>query len=193
MRFRLANQTVFQEAMMQRGKHESSPVWAEEPAKQRFTALRANHTADVCIVGAGIGGLTTGYLLQKEGKKVVIVDAWGVAAGETGRTTAHLTAVLDDRFFDLEHLFGEEKTKLAAESHLAAINRIEAIVREEGIDCDFERVDGYLVALDADQKKDFDKEIPAAKRAGFADLEVHSKLPLANIDMGHAMRIPQQG
>ena len=62
----------------------------------------------MCVsVGAGIAGLTTAYLLQKEGMSVVVVDAWGLAAGETSRTTAHLTAVLDDGYDRLEGLFGE--------------------------------------------------------------------------------------
>ena len=75
-----------------RGSHESISVWresAKEPLS--FGPLRENLKADVCVVGAVIAGLTTAYLLQKEGKSVVVVDAWGLAAGETSRTTAHLT------------------------------------------------------------------------------------------------------
>jgi glycine/D-amino acid oxidase-like deaminating enzyme/nitrite reductase/ring-hydroxylating ferredoxin subunit len=177
---------------MPHSSDQSVPVWSESPIQQSFPRLESDQETEVCIVGAGIAGLTTGYLLQREGKRVAIVDAWGLAAGQTGRTTAHLTAVLDDRFFDLEDYFGEEKTRLAAESHMAAINRIEAIVREEQINCDFERVDGYLVALDERQKKDFDQEVPALKRAGFSDMSVHTKLPLQGIEMGDAMRFPQQ-
>ena len=178
---------------MQRGTRESISVWQEnECSEPVFSPLRENITTDVCIVGAGIAGLTTAYLLAKEGKSVIIVDAWGLAAGETSRTTAHLTAVLDDRFFELESLFGEDGARLAAESHMSAINRIENIVKEERINCDFERVDGYLVALDADQQKDFDKEIEPIKRAGFADREVLKQVPISGIKTGQAMRFPEQ-
>lgn len=178
---------------MQRGDNESFSVWHKnKQVEPRFYPLRENITSDVCIIGAGIAGLTTGYLLAKEGKLVTIVDAWGLASGETSRTTAHLTAVLDDRFFNLESLFGEDSARLAAESHMAAINRIENIVKEEQIDCDFERVDGYLVALDDDQRKDFDKEIEPIKRVGFADREVLTQVPIKGIKIGQAMRFPQQ-
>src|SRR4030081_3065910 len=103
------------------------------------------------------------------------------------------TAVLDDRFFHLESLFGEENSRLAAESHMAAINRMEAIVKEEGIACDFERIDGYLAAISEDQRKDFEKEQPAAKRAGFSELDVHSIVPVPGINMtASVMRFPQQ-
>jgi len=124
---------------------------------------------------------------------VIVLDAYHVAEGETCRTTAHLSAVLDDRFFRLESLLGENGARLAAESHMAAINRIEAIVREEGISCNFERLDGYLAALSDDQREDFDKEREAARKAGFADLEAHTSVPVPGINM-HApvMRFPRQ-
>lgn len=179
---------------MQRSADETTPVWVEgagsEPSHE---PLRQNASADVCVVGAGIAGLTTAYLLQKEGRSVVVVDAFGLAAGETGRTTAHLTAVLDDRFSELESLFGVEGSRLAADSHRAAIDRIERIVADERIDCDFERVGGYLVALPKTQRRPWEKEIDAAQRAGFYDAEGHPQVPLPNVDgMGPALQFPRQ-
>jgi glycine/D-amino acid oxidase-like deaminating enzyme/nitrite reductase/ring-hydroxylating ferredoxin subunit len=179
---------------MQRGMNESTSVWSKRTLEASFAShLHEGISADVCIAGAGIAGLTAGYLLQKEGKSVVIVDSRGVAAGETQRTTAHLTAVLDDRFFNLENLFGKETARLAAESHMAAINRIESIIKAEEIDCDFERVDGYLVALDEGQKKDFEKEQAAIKRAGFTGVTLHSSVPVAHVKVeGPTMQFPRQ-
>jgi glycine/D-amino acid oxidase-like deaminating enzyme/nitrite reductase/ring-hydroxylating ferredoxin subunit len=179
---------------MQRGEKETISLWQENKRPEPcFSPLREIISADICIVGAGIAGLTTGYLLAKEGRSVAIVDAWGLAGGETSRTTAHLTAVLDDRFFHLESLFGQENSRLAAESHMAAINRMEAIVKEEGIACDFERIDGYLAAISEDQRKDFEKEQSAVKRAGFAEFDVHSTVPVPGINMtASVMRFPQQ-
>jgi len=101
-------------------------------------------STDVCIVGAGIAGLTTAYLLGKAGKQVVVLEGRNCGSGETGQTSAHLSSALDDRFVELEKMHGKEGARLAGQSHAAAIDRIEAIAREEGIDCDFRRVDGYL-------------------------------------------------
>jgi glycine/D-amino acid oxidase-like deaminating enzyme len=124
---------------MRRSPRESLSPWqAIEKGPLLRPALDKNVKAGICVVGAGISGLTTAFLLQKEGKSVAIVDAWEPAAGETGRTTAHLTAVLDDRFFNLEKVFGEENARLAADSHRAAIDLIESIVKDNGIECDFE-------------------------------------------------------
>ena len=66
---------------------------------------------------------------------MVVLDDGPIVSGETERTTAHLTAVLDERYFDLERLHGGKGARLAAESHAAAIDLIEQIVIEEGIDC----------------------------------------------------------
>jgi glycine/D-amino acid oxidase-like deaminating enzyme len=178
---------------MKRSANESTPVWVEGSAQPEFPPLQHDVQADVCIVGAGIAGLTTGYLLQKAGRSVVVLDACGVAAGETGRTTAHLTAVLDDRFSELESLFGRENTRLAADSHRAAIDRIETIVADERIDCDFERITGYLVALSDRQRRALDKEIDAVPRVGFYDAEGFARVPLPNLaDAGPALAFPRQ-
>jgi len=179
---------------MQRSLEESIPIWREQvPQMPAFPVLSDNLAADVCVVGAGIAGLTSAYSLQKEGRSVIVLDAWGLAGGETGRTTAHLCSVLDDRFFNLESLFGEENSCLAAESHKAAIDRVESIVMEENIACDFERVDGYLVAASPEQQEDFEKEKDAALRAGFFDMEVHNHVPVPGIaDMGPALCFPGQ-
>ena len=112
--------------MRRRGSHESIPVWEEAAGPEvPFPVLEADTEADVAIVGAGIAGLTTGYLLAKEGKSVVVLDDGPIGGGMTGRTTAHLVNALDDRYFELERLHGEEGARLAAESHSAAIDMVE--------------------------------------------------------------------
>src|SRR5437763_6045812 len=179
---------------MKRSADETTPVCTEHSQPEpQFEPLQQSTSADVCVVGAGIAGLTTAYLLQKEGRSVVVVDAFGLAAGETRRTTAHLTAVLDDRFAGLESLFGVAGSRLAADSHRAAIDRIETIVGDERIDCDFERVNGYLVGLPRNQQRAWDKEIDAAQRAGFYDAEGPSRVPLPNAaEFGPALEFPRQ-
>src|SRR3954464_5126707 len=133
-------------------------VWQGTFTVPAFEPLRESLTTDVCVVGAGIAGLTTAYLLAKSGKKVVVLDDGPIGGGESGRTTAHLTNAMDDRYFVLEKMYGEEKTRLIAESHTAAIHRIEMIVKMEEIDCDFRRLDGFLFPDRPGQNGDIDKE-----------------------------------
>src|ERR1051326_2836764 len=129
---------------MQNDSGQTISVWMDTAVVPRQSTLTHDASANVCVVGAGIAGLTTAYLLAREGKSVVVLDDGPLAGGETSRTTAHLVNALDDRYYELERLHGERGARLAAESHTAAVDQIEEIVEREGIDCDFERLDGYL-------------------------------------------------
>ena len=77
-------------------------VWLATVDVPSFAPLKANAVADVCIIGAGIAGLTTAYLLAQEGKAVVVLDDGPIGGGMSGRTTAYLSNALDDRFYELE-------------------------------------------------------------------------------------------
>ena len=159
----------------------------------RHQTLAKDEQADVCVIGAGIAGLTTAYLLAREGKSVVVLDDGPVAGGQTQRTSAHLSNAIDDRFTEIEKVHGEEGSRLAAESHTAAIDRIEAIAHEEGIDCDFRRVDGYLFLAPGQPADLLDEEREAAHRAGLEDVDFVPRAPLSSFDTGRCLRFPRQG
>jgi glycine/D-amino acid oxidase-like deaminating enzyme/nitrite reductase/ring-hydroxylating ferredoxin subunit len=142
-------------------------------------------------VGAGIAGLSAAYLLSRAGKKVIVLDAGEVGGGETGRTTAHLACAIDDRFYRLESWHGEEGSRLAAESHAAAIDRIEEIAAGEGIACEFERVDGYLFGAPGEAPELLDRELEAARRAGL-DVGWLPNAPLPGFDTGPCLRFARQ-
>jgi glycine/D-amino acid oxidase-like deaminating enzyme len=154
--------------------------------------LAENATANVCVVGAGIAGMTTAYLLALAGKSVVVLDDGSIGGGMTGRTTAHLVTALDDRYFELEHLHGRKGARLAAESHRASIDKVESIVKAEKIDCEFERLDGFLFVPPGDSKEILEREIEAAQRAGLTDLEIVERAPIQSYDTGKALRFPRQ-
>jgi len=128
--------------------------------------LADGERADVCVVGAGIAGLSTAYQLARAGARVIVLEEGPIGRGETGRTTAHLSNALDDRYEWLERVHSPERAQLAAESHTAAIDCIEAICREESIDCEFQRVDGFLFADQPKHVGQLDRELAAAERAG---------------------------
>src|SRR5881396_3848787 len=104
-----------------------------------------DESCDVCVVGAGVAGLATAYTLAREGKKVIILDDGPTAGGETARTTAHLVFYNDGGLTECERMQGTEGMRLSTEAHRAAVDKIEQIVREEKIDCDFYRVNVYLI------------------------------------------------
>jgi len=137
-------------------------LWMQAEEVQTYPALRDNLEADICVVGAGLAGLACAYELLLRGRSVTVLEAGVIGNGETSRTTAHLSFALDDRYYELERLFGERGARLARESHAAAVDRIEEVVDLEQIDCEFIRLDGYLFAPPAGSKDALERELPAA-------------------------------
>jgi glycine/D-amino acid oxidase-like deaminating enzyme/nitrite reductase/ring-hydroxylating ferredoxin subunit len=103
-----------------------------------------------------------------------------------------LVNALDDRYFELERLHGEKGARLAAESHSAAIDSIETIVAKENINCDFERLDGYLFVPPGESTNILDKELEATHRAGLKKVERVRRAPLPDFDTGPCLRFPGQ-
>ncbi|MGH7214064.1 MAG: FAD-dependent oxidoreductase [Tepidisphaeraceae bacterium] len=172
----------------------TQPIWTDTAPAPDFSPLTQETDADVCVVGAGIAGLTTAYLLSREGKSVVVLDQGTAGAGETGRTSAHLASAIDDLFIELERVHGQRGSHLAYASHAAAIDMIERIARDEAIDCDLARLDGYLFLAPSHKAELLDRELKAAHRAGF--LEAHRVddpgVPGA-VPLGPCIRFPHQG
>jgi glycine/D-amino acid oxidase-like deaminating enzyme/nitrite reductase/ring-hydroxylating ferredoxin subunit len=166
-------------------------VWAATAQVPSYAPLTADTSADVCVVGAGIAGLTTAYLLSQVGKSVVVLDDGPIGHGMTGVTTAHLVNALDDRYFELERLHGERGSRLAAESHSAAIDLVENVVGRERIDCEFSRLDGYLFLAEEHEEKEINDELDAAHRAGLHGVAKAGRAPLA-WDTGPCLRFPNQ-
>jgi len=167
-------------------------VWMDTSPPLIEAPLTTKAFADVCVVGAGIAGMTTAYLLAAEGRSVIVLDDGPIGGGMTGRTTAHLVTALDDRYFELERLHGEDGARLAAQSHSASIDRVEQIVTNENIDCEFERLDGYLFVPPEDSKEILVDELAAAHRAGLTDIAKVERVPWDSFDTGPALRFPRQ-
>ncbi|MBA3385891.1 MAG: FAD-binding oxidoreductase, partial [Chthoniobacterales bacterium] len=83
-------------------------LWEATSEVGRLNPLAENARADVCIVGAGIAGLSVAYTLARAGRSVIVLDDGLIGRGMTGRTTAHIVNALDDRYYELEKLHGEE-------------------------------------------------------------------------------------
>jgi glycine/D-amino acid oxidase-like deaminating enzyme/nitrite reductase/ring-hydroxylating ferredoxin subunit len=167
-------------------------VWLKTADVPQRSALSEDAKADVCIVGAGISGLSTAYLLTHAGKSVIVLEDGEIGSGETSRTTAHLVNALDDRYTEIERLHGEEGSRRAAESHTKAIDQIETIVSEERIACDFVRLDGYLFVPPGDDLRQLDDELAAAHRAGLHQIEKIARAPLPSFDTGPCLHFPEQ-
>jgi glycine/D-amino acid oxidase-like deaminating enzyme/nitrite reductase/ring-hydroxylating ferredoxin subunit len=168
----------------------SATLWTETADLPAFPPLAGDSIADVVVVGAGITGLTAALLLQRAGRKVMVIEADRIGSGETGHTTAHLTAVLDTRYHALEAKFGRDGARAAADSSRAAIDHIETWTREFAPDAGFRRVPAYLYAEDDKQRSELERELEALQRVGLDAARV-DQLPLPRPAVA-AVRIEQQ-
>lgn len=138
-------------------------------------SIRESHW-DVIVVGAGMAGILTAYFLQKEGKRVLIVEAKTIASGQTERTTAKITSQHGLKYAKLIKCVGEEKAKLYAQANEQAIGQYAKLIKELEIDCQFERVDSYLYSTECLYA--LREEEKAAQKVGIhAEFTTETELP----------------
>jgi hypothetical protein len=174
-----------------RDEHSVS-VWMEHTPAIEASPLQQDASADVAVIGSGIAGLSTAYELSRLGKSVIVLDRGGIGSGMTARTTAHIAPELDDYYHELIKVRGEDEARRYHESVVAALNRIEAICRDEGIDCDFKRLDGYLIPSEEGGGDVLEHEFQACRTLG-VEVEWAENAPVPGLETGRCLRFPNQG
>ncbi|OSS54491.1 hypothetical protein B5807_01046 [Epicoccum nigrum] len=125
---------------------ETNPVWVHSvpfDSITQFSKLDRSLETDVCIVGAGISGVSVAYELVTRGLNVVLIEGRKILSGETGRTSGHLSNDLDDGYTAIAKKHGDKGAKAAAESHTWALNRVGEISKQLGIECEYRHLSGY--------------------------------------------------
>lgn len=151
---------------------------ASSAAEATYPELKNDIQTDVVVVGGGITGLNTAYLLKKSGLKVAVVEKNTLASGTTGGTTGKITSQHGLKYADLYKRFGEQTARLYGQANEAAIDKIEQIVKKEGIECDFSRADNFVYTAKAENVASFKQESKVAARLGLpASFESKLDLP----------------
>ena len=160
------------------------PFWIDTAPIQDFPKLQRNINVDVVVVGAGVTGVTTAYLLKKSGLTVALIERERVASIDTGHTTAHLTYITDVELRELARNFGEDHAQATWDAGAAAIEEIERIVSDEAIECEFTRVPAYVhVQVGGSPRKEapsLKKEADLATKLGFDAVYLES-VPYFNL------------
>ncbi|CEG25615.1 FAD-dependent oxidoreductase [Bacillus sp. B-jedd] len=156
----------------------------------KFNRLEGDHSTDVVIVGAGMTGITTAYLLTQQGKKVTLIEAGSVLNGTSGHTTAKITAQHGLLYDELISHFGEENAKLYYESHSDALGFIRRTVTEQNIDCDFSDQDAVIYSVTDEYKQKIETEAEAYKKLGIPS-ELRGSIPF-DIEVKNALVMKDQ-
>jgi glycine/D-amino acid oxidase-like deaminating enzyme/nitrite reductase/ring-hydroxylating ferredoxin subunit len=150
---------------------EKQPYWALDANQSSRRKIDGPEKADVVVIGAGITGLMTAYLLRRQGTSVIVIEKGQIGTGESQFTTAHLTCMTDRPLTDLSRSFGADHAVAAWDAGSAAIEEIHKITHTEGIDCDFTWVPAYYhSSVESDPpglKREFDKEAAFVCESGF--------------------------
>ena len=164
-------------------------VWSEGCKFRKREGLKGDIKTDVLIIGAGMVGILTGYMLKQSGKEVVLIDAAEVVSGNTKNTTAKITSQHSLIYHKLISEFGEEKARQYAKANELAIKKYKEIIKEEKIDCDFEEKSAYIYSLnEIDTLKE---EVEAANKVGInAEFVEKVKLPF---EIKGAVKFNNQG
>ena len=122
--------------------------WLESEKRKEYESLKEDLECDVCVIGGGMTGISSAYYLSKNSFNVVVLERDRIASKTSGHTTAKITSQ-HGLFYDyLTNSKGKEFAKKYYKANEKAINNIEQIIKEENIECDFERVDSYVYTKD---------------------------------------------
>lgn len=154
-------------------------LWIEDTKeKAKFPTLEKNEETTVCIIGAGIFGLTTAYYLAKKGIKTIVIERDEIGEKVSGNTTGKITSQ-HGLFYDyLINSYGVEYAKKYFESNEKAIQNIKKIIEDEKIKCDFEIKDSFVYTTNQDEVQKIEKEKEAMDKIGYnAEIVTKTSLP----------------
>lgn len=145
-------------------------LWAAGPPVPHYPALSGSLKVDVAVIGAGIAGLTTAWLLKRAGAKVAVIEAERVASGVSGHTTAKVTVAHGLIYNDLIRTAGKEKARQYASANQAGMDFISDYIEDNEVQCDYQRTfactytdeERHLPAIEAEVKAAAELGLPAA-------------------------------
>lgn len=170
-----------------------SSYWIESTKnlEKDYPKLTEDISVDVCIVGAGLVGITSAYYLSYSDLKVAVIERDTICSHVSGMSTAKITSQ-HNLFYDyLINSNGKEYAKEYLSANEEAIQRIKGIIKKENIECEFSDQDSYVYAYSKEELADIKKEIDAVTSLGFP-CEFVKELPLP-IDCLGAIKFPNQG
>src|SRR5260221_495087 len=137
-------------------------------------------SVDVAVIGAGFTGLSAARTLAKGGARVAVLEAENVGWGASCRNGGMVLSGLKLGTTKLVAMYGREATKRMYAASLESIDCVEAVVREENIECNFSRCGHLEVACKAKHFEDFRRGAETIEREFGHTLRIVEKADLAS-------------
>ncbi|MDN4073178.1 FAD-dependent oxidoreductase [Fictibacillus terranigra] len=175
----------------------SESYWRDSCQIPEYEALTSDLEAEAVVIGGGITGITTAYLLAKEGVKAVLIDGGKLLNGTTGHTTAKITCQHGVIYDELIQHFGIEQTKLYYEANHDGLKFIRSMIEDHQIDCDFSEEDAIIYAESESYLNQVQKEYEAYQKLNIKseysdrialDLAVHGAVAMKNQAQFHPVK-----
>jgi glycine/D-amino acid oxidase-like deaminating enzyme len=159
---------------------DTKSYWMDTTEYPEYPPLEGEIEVDVTIIGAGITGLTTAYLLKKSGLRVAVIEKDTIGAGVSGHTTGKVTSQHNLIYDKLTKRLGKDTARIYGQANQSAISVIADIIKKESIDCDWHHEDSYVYTTDSSKLEQFKNEAAAAQECGLpASYETSSELPFS--------------
>lgn len=161
-------------------------IWQKEVRLQNFPQLREDIKTDVLIIGGGITGILTTYLLKQKGIDCVLVEKGRICQGTTGCTTAKITYQHGLVYQKILKNKGIEAAQKYLNSNRMAFDKYAQLCNK--IQCDYEIKDNYVYSVNDREK--LDREMNALIKIGYtAQFCDRISLPFENAG---AVKFPNQ-
>ncbi|MFI0354902.1 FAD-dependent oxidoreductase [Actinomadura sp. 9N407] len=164
--------------------------WMASSEATSYQAIEGDIEVDVAVVGGGIAGLATAWEATRAGRTAVVIEADRIAAGVTGYTTGRLSSAHPWIYKPLRDSLGLDAARLYARSQQEAVEHVERIAAELGIDCDLERRPSHVYVESRDRVEALKAETDAVREVGLpASFVTETDLPY---DVAGALRVEDQ-
>lgn len=145
-------------------------LWLKETKIEKFSNLEKDLETEVCIIGAGIFGVSTAYYLTQKGYKVVLIERDSIASKVTGHTTAKITSQHGLIYHYLLNQYGKDFAKKYYQANQSAVQEIENIINENEINCDLKKQSSSVYTINQTEISKIEEEIQALK-----DLDINAR------------------
>lgn len=143
-----------------------SSYWIESISQKDYPTLQKDIKVDIAIIGGGIAGISTAYMLSQHGINVAVFEARKILQSTSGYTTAKITSQHGLIYHKIKNQLSEELAEQYATANETAIHMIKKISKENQIECNYTSQSAYIYTLQDKYIEKIQEETKTAEALG---------------------------